>query len=207
MGRKIEQAMAPHLSTSSSRCTATATTSVVAASCAATAALALSSVNTSLAFTPPTPARHANQSADFSYRCCDNPRRIGYYANASVRRPGALLFSSWGDRSEGWSGRASTEADGTGTDLGCSATTAELQGDGSLVLEGVKNIRDLGSIEGFGIVKGRIFRTGHLSQATEADAATLREVTGLRTLVSCGGRYRTFIALCYNNIAFYVCVP
>lgn len=78
--------------------------------------------------------------------------------------------------------------------------TAEVQGDGPFVLEGVKNIRDLGSIDGSGIVKGRVFRTGHLSQATEADAATLREVTGLRTLVSCGGGYLTLLTLC-------VCVP
>lgn len=77
---------------------------------------------------------------------------------------------------------------------------AEVQRDGPFVLEGVKNIRDLGSIDGSGIVKGRVFRTGHLSQATEADAAMLREITGLRTLVSCGGGYRTLLT-------FYVRMP
>ncbi|CAN0464510.1 unnamed protein product, partial [Ectocarpus sp. 12 AP-2014] len=51
------------------------------------------------------------------------------------------------------------------------------------VLEGVQNIRDLSSVEGYGIVAGRVFRTGHLSAATERDAKTLRDSTGLRTLV------------------------
>ena len=57
------------------------------------------------------------------------------------------------------------------------------KGNDPLVLEGVKNIRDLGSIAGSGIQRGRVFRTGHLSDATESDAAALRDVTGLRTMV------------------------
>lgn len=72
-----------------------------------------------------------------------------------------------------------------------SATAGGVQEDGPFVLEGVKNIRDLGSIPNSGIVKGRVFRTGHLSDATAADTATLMDVTGLRTLVSdyCNGSY------------------
>lgn len=64
------------------------------------------------------------------------------------------------------------------------SSAAGAQEEGAFVLEGVKNIRDLGCIGGSGIAEGRIFRTGHLSDATEADVALLRDVTGLRTLVS-----------------------
>ncbi|CAN0555898.1 unnamed protein product, partial [Ectocarpus sp. 8 AP-2014] len=60
-------------------------------------------------------------------------------------------------------------------------------------LEGVQNIRDLSSVEGYGIAAGRVFRTGHLSAATERDATMLRDSTGLRTLVSIEGG--VFLAL------------
>eukprot|EP00903_Cladosiphon_okamuranus_P008461 g8129.t1 len=79
--------------------------------------------------------------------------------------------------------------DGGGADkTRCSATAAAAAAgvfkDGEpFVLEGVKNIRDLSSVEGYGIAPGRVFRTGHLSDATERDAKTLRDSTGLQTLV------------------------
>lgn len=59
----------------------------------------------------------------------------------------------------------------------------EQQADGPLALERVKNIRDLATVKGSGIIKGRVFRTGYLSEATKADADRLRDVTGLRTMV------------------------
>lgn len=67
------------------------------------------------------------------------------------------------------------------------ATTGVPKEDEPFVLEGVKNIRDLSTVEGYGIAAGRVFRTGHLSAATKRDAKTLRDSTGLRTLVSTWG--------------------
>lgn len=72
--------------------------------------------------------------------------------------------------------------------VGNSAEVQEQQqqqhrGEVPLVLEGVKNIRDLASVKGFGIVEGRVYRTGALSGATKRDADRLRNDTGLRTLV------------------------
>lgn len=64
------------------------------------------------------------------------------------------------------------------------SSTADVQEEGPFVLEQVKNIRDLGSVGGSGIARGRVFRTGHLSDATKADATALRDVAGLRTLVT-----------------------
>ncbi|CAN0229905.1 unnamed protein product [Ectocarpus sp. 12 AP-2014] len=91
----------------------------------------------------------------------------------------------------GCSGGGSSNEGGRGSGGGartlkCSATAAAADVSRErdpFVLEGVQNIRDLSSVEGYGIVAGRIFRTGHLSAATERDAKTLRDSTGLRTLV------------------------
>ncbi|CAM9714067.1 unnamed protein product, partial [Hapterophycus canaliculatus] len=63
------------------------------------------------------------------------------------------------------------------------AATGVPKEDEPFVFEGVKNIRDVSSVEGYGIAAGRLFRTGHLSAATEKDARTLRDNTALRTLV------------------------
>lgn len=70
-----------------------------------------------------------------------------------------------------------------GTERRCSKVPDLMEEDSALIFERVKNIRDLASVPGSGIRKGRVFRTGYLSDATESDAATLREVTCLRTLV------------------------
>lgn len=81
------------------------------------------------------------------------------------------------------------QRDGGGSETTrCSATVAAaaagvFKDDEPFVLEGVKNIRDLSSVEGYGIAPRRVFRTGHLSDATERDAKTLRDSTGLQTLV------------------------
>ncbi|CAN0246024.1 unnamed protein product, partial [Ectocarpus sp. 13 AM-2016] len=91
----------------------------------------------------------------------------------------------------GCSGGGSSNEGGRGSGGGartlkCSATAAAADVSRErdpFVLEGVQNIRDLSSVEGYGIVAGRVFRTGHLSAATERDARTLRDSTGLRTLV------------------------
>lgn len=93
------------------------------------------------------------------------------------RDDGGTSSSSPGDRQ-----RAVSE-------LPCSST-AGVQEEGPFILEQVKNIRDLGSVGGSGIAKGRIFRTGHLSDATKADAMALRDVRGLRTLVRRGVEQR-----------------
>ena len=93
--------------------------------------------------------------------------------------------SSGGGRGDGGISSSSSspgERQGAMSELPCSPM-AGVQGEGPFVLEQVKNIRDLGSVGGSGIAKGRIFRTGHLSDATKADATALRDVTGLRTLV------------------------
>ena len=88
------------------------------------------------------------------------------------------------DGGSGDGGRSSIRGgrQGAVSEQRCSST-AGVQEEGPFVLEQVKNIRDLGSVVGSGIAKGRVFRTGYLSDATKADAAALRDVTGLRTLV------------------------
>lgn len=93
--------------------------------------------------------------------------------------------SSGGGRGGGGDGGSSSSRggrQGAVSELRCSST-AGVQEEGPFVLEQVKNIRDLGSVGGSGIARGRVFRTGHLSDATKADATALRDVTGLRTLV------------------------
>lgn len=62
--------------------------------------------------------------------------------------------------------------------------------------ERVKNIRDLSSVRGSEIVPGRVFRTGYLSEATVADAERLRDVNGVRTLVSGGAQCAREIRAC-----------
>ncbi|CAM9730061.1 unnamed protein product [Ectocarpus fasciculatus] len=102
-------------------------------------------------------------------------------SDGSFRKSGGCGGGGGGSSSEG--GRGS---EGGARTLKCSATAAPAdisRERDPFVLEGVKNIRDLSSVEGYGIVAGRVFRTGHLSAATERDAKTLRDSTGLRTLV------------------------
>ena len=117
------------------------------------------------------------------------------------------LFNKSGARGGGGGGEGNhadgARRDGGGSEAtGCSATASPAAAAGvfkdgePFVLEGVKNIRDLSSVEGYGIAPGRVFRTGHLSDATERDAKTLRDSTGLHTLVSAQKRKRRPGCLC-----------
>ncbi|CAM9759972.1 unnamed protein product, partial [Choristocarpus tenellus] len=74
---------------------------------------------------------------------------------------------------------------GTENDVGLRA--------GKLTLDGVKNIRDLSSVTGSGIHAGRVFRTGNLSQATEADITRLKEEMYIRTLIDLRSRTETMM--------------
>lgn len=110
-------------------------------------------------------------------------RSDALFGNHDARGGGGGGRSSSGGRGRGGGG---TPPDTTKRSATAAATDV-FKEDEPYVLEGVKNIRDLSSIEGYGIAPGRVFRTGHLSAATERDAKTLRDSTGLRTLVSTGG--------------------
>lgn len=88
------------------------------------------------------------------------------------------------------------------TERRCSKAPDLMEEDSGLIFERVKNIRDLASVPGSEIRKGRVFRTGYLSDATESDAATLREVTCLRTLVRAVSKSRL---LSFHGTV-YICV-
>ncbi len=99
------------------------------------------------------------------------------------------LGSGSGSGSSGGIGEQRHEGGGVLDTIKCSATAEAaaagvFKEDEPFILERVKNIRDLSSVEGYGIAPGRVFRTGHLSAATVRDAKMLRDCTGLRTLVS-----------------------
>lgn len=187
-------------------------TTFATATCAAASAVALlaaahcTSPVASLAVPHPAVSGANNRSVELYYhsRCPSHARRRGHpsYHRASAREGSGkivslssrLKTSSSNEAllcSRGGSDSASGSKSGgglEGSEPRCSAAKAadtqqEEDAPAPFVLEGVKNIRDLGSIAGSGIVKGRVFRTGHLSDATEADAITLRDDTCLRTMV------------------------
>ncbi|CAN0164739.1 unnamed protein product, partial [Laminaria digitata] len=135
---------------------------------------------------PPVSSRHGGRSLLFHFRTSPMDSLLSSKHSSSGCSSGTSGSGSSGcGGCGGGDGGCSSSRGGRQravSELRCSST-AGVQEEGPFVLEQVKNIRDLGSVEGSGIVRGRVFRTGHLSDATKADATALRDVTGLRTLV------------------------
>ena len=130
---------------------------------------------------PPVSSRHGSRSLLFHF--WSSPMDALFSKHSGRCGSGSNRGSSSGSSGSGGSKSGRGGGKGAVSELQYSST-ADVQEEGPFVLEQVKNIRDLGSVGGSGIARGRVFRTGHLSDATKADATALRDVAGLRTLVT-----------------------